>query len=105
MARMADFYKVDLDVLGQMAKTLSDAGTQMEQALAAFGGTEGGAIGPSALVSAANSFQSTWKYGLGQLQKAIGECADGVTKVHSAYQDTETSVAQALGKINTLLQE
>jgi uncharacterized protein YukE len=102
---MAGFYQVDLDVLAQMTKTLSDAGTQMEQALHELGAAEGGAIGPSALGSAASAFQSAWEYGLGQLQQAIGECADGVNKVHGTYQDTETGIAQALGKVNTLLQE
>ena len=102
---MAGFYEVDLDVLAQMTKTLSEAGTQMEQALQELGGSEGGSIGPNALVSAANSFQSSWKYGLGQLQQAIEECTEGVENVHKAYQDTETSIQQSLGKINTLLQE
>jgi uncharacterized protein YukE len=102
---MADFYKVDLDVLGQMTKTLQDAGEQMDQALQSLGGNEGGSLGPSAIASAAGSFQSTWKYGLGQLQQAISECTEGVDKVRKNYQDTEQSVAQALGKINTLLQQ
>jgi uncharacterized protein YukE len=102
---MADFYKVDLDVLGQMTKTLQDAGEQMDQALQSLGGTEGGAIGPSALASAAGHFQSTWKYGLGQLQQAISECTEGVDKVRQNYEQTEQSVAQSLGKINTLLQQ
>ena len=102
---MAGFYQVDLDVLAQMTKALDDAGTQMDQALGELGGTDGGAIGPAALVSAAGSFQGTWKYGLGQLKQAISECAEGVGKVRTNYQDTETSITQALGKINTLLQE
>lgn len=103
---MADFYKVDLDVLGQMTKTLQDAGEQMGQALLALGGEQGGSsIGPSVLASAASSFQDTWKYGLGQLQAAIQECTEGVDKVHKAYADTEQGIAQSLGKISSLLQE
>jgi len=101
---MADFYKVDLDVLGQMTKTLQDAGQQMGQALQALGGDQGGKLGPATLAAAAGSFQSTWKYGLGQLQQAISECTEGVDKVRKNYETTEQSVAQALGKINTLLQ-
>jgi hypothetical protein len=102
---MAGFFEVDLDVLARMTTTLGEAGTQMEQALQELGGGEGGAIGPSALVSAANSFQSTWKYGLGQLQQAIQECTEGVEKVHKGYQDTETTIQQSLQKITSLLQE
>jgi len=102
---MADFFKVDLDVLSEMTKTLQQAGEQMQQALGAFGAAEGGKIGPSALAGAAGHFQSTWKYGLGQLQKAISECTEGVGRVHQNYQETEQAVQQSLGKINTLLQE
>lgn len=102
---MADFFKVDLDVLGRMATTLQDAGEQMGQALNALGAAEDGQIGPQVLASAASDFKSTWTYGLGQLQQAISECTEGVTKVHQNYQETEQTIAQSLGKINTLLQE
>ena len=102
---MADFFKVDLDVLGRMTTTLQDAGEQMEQALQALGAAEDGQIGPQVLAGAAKDLQSTWKYGLGQLQQAISECTEGVTKVHQNYQETEQGIAQSLGKINTLLQE
>ncbi|MBR7829458.1 hypothetical protein KDK95_24340 [Actinospica sp. MGRD01-02] len=102
---MADFFKVDLDVLATMTGTLRQAGEQMDQALQAFGAAQDGQIGPSTLVGAAKDFQGTWKYGLGQLQQAISECTEGVDKVHKNYQETEQTVQQSLGKINTLLQE
>jgi uncharacterized protein YukE len=102
---MADFFKVDLDVLAKMTSTLQQAGEEMDQALQAFGAAEDGHIGPQSLVGAAKHFQSTWKYGLGQLQQAISECTEGVSKVHDNYQQTEQTVQQALGKINSLLQE
>jgi uncharacterized protein YukE len=101
---MADFFKVDLDVLSKMTSTLQQAGDEMDQALQAFGGSEDGQIGPQTIVGAAHHFQSTWKYGLGQLQQAISECTEGVDKVHQTYQQTEQSVQQALGKITNLLQ-
>ncbi|HET9168084.1 MAG TPA: hypothetical protein VFN97_01575 [Actinospica sp.] len=102
---MADFFQVDLDVLGKMTGTLKEAGDQMDQALQAFGAAQDGQIGPAPLVGAAKHFQSTWKYGLGQLQKAISECTEGVDKVHQNYQEAEQAVQQSLGKINSLLQE
>jgi uncharacterized protein YukE len=102
---MADFYQVDLDVLGRMTKTLQDAGEQMGQALQALAGEQGGSIGPSDLATAAGNFQHTWKYGLGQLQQAIEECTEGVDKVRKNYEDTEQGIAQALGKISNLLQQ
>jgi uncharacterized protein YukE len=102
---MAEFFKVDLDVLSEMAKTLQQAGDQMDQALKAFGSEQGGKLGPSALAGAASEFQSTWKYGLGQLQQAISECTEGVGQVRQNYEQTEQGIAQSLGKVNTLLQE
>jgi uncharacterized protein YukE len=102
---MGDFFKVDMDVLSNMTSTLQQAGEQMEQALQAFGAAEDGQIGPQTLVGAAKHFQSTWKYGLGQLQQAIEECTEGVDKVRENYQETEQTVQQALGKITSLLPE
>lgn len=102
---MGDFFKVDLDVLSKMTSTLEQAGEQMDQALQAFGAAEDGQIGPQTIVGAAKDFQSTWKYGLGQLQQAIKECTEGVDKVHQNYQETEQTVQQSLQKISSLLQE
>lgn len=94
-----------MNVLSEMTSTLQQAGEQMGQALQAFGAAEDGQIGPQAIAGAAKNFQSTWKYGLGQLQQAIEECTEGVDKVHQNYQQTEQTVQQSLVKINSLLQE
>lgn len=102
---MSDFFKVDLDVLSKMTSTLQQAGEQMDQALQSFGAAEDGQIGPQTIVGAAKDFQSTWKYGLGQLKQAIDECTEGVDKVHQNYQETEQTVQQSLEKITSLLQE
>ncbi|WP_034263627.1 hypothetical protein [Actinospica robiniae] len=102
---MSDFFQVDLGVLSKMTSTLQQAGEQMDQALQAFGSSEDGQVGPQTIVSAAKDFQSTWKYGLGQLQQAIQECTEGVDKVRQNYQETEQTVQQSLGKISSLLQE
>lgn len=96
---MSGFFQVDLDTLADMTKTLGQAGDQMSSALAALGGTQAGNIGPDVLSGAASEFQSTWHYGLGQLQSSISEVNDGVNKVHGAYQDTENTVQQAMQKI------
>ncbi|HEY3873552.1 MAG TPA: hypothetical protein VGM10_34665 [Actinocrinis sp.] len=96
---MGSFFQVDLETLAGMTKSLGQAGDQMGSALSALGGAEGGNIGPDVLSSAASSFQSTWHYGLGQLQSSIQEVNEGVNKVHGAYQETENGVQQAMQKI------
>lgn len=97
---MGNFFQVDLDVLQRMTKTLSDAGDQMDSALKAMTSAQAGQIGDGVLNDAADHFQSTWQYGLGQLQQAIKETNEGVTKVHDAYKQTDDTVGQAMQKIN-----
>jgi uncharacterized protein YukE len=97
---VANFFQVDLDVLQRMTKTLSDAGDQMDAALKAMSSAHSGQIGDSALNGAADDFQNTWHYGLGQLQQAIKETSDGVNKAHDAYKQCDDAVGQAMQKIN-----
>lgn len=96
---MSGFFQVDLDTLADMTKSLGQAGDQMGTALSELGGAQGGNVGPDVLSSAASEFQSTWHYGLGQLQSSIQEVNDGVNKVHGTYQETESGVQQAMQKI------
>ena len=98
---MGDFFQVDLDVLGRMTSSLQEAGDQMESALRQLGGAEGGRIGTSALDSAAHHFQSTWHYGLGQLQQTIKETDEGVKAAHDAYQQLDQAIKQAMDKVNS----
>jgi hypothetical protein len=98
---MGDFFQVDLDVLGRMTSSLQEAGDQMETALRQLGSTEGGQIGTSALDSSAQHFQSTWQYGLGQLQQVIKETDEGVKAAHDAYQQLDQALKQAMDKVNS----
>jgi uncharacterized protein YukE len=97
---MSGFFQVDLDVLQQMTKTLQDAGDQMDAALKSMGSSQAGQLGTAELNRAADDFQSTWQYGLGQLRQAIQETNDGVKKAHDAYKQCDDSVGQAVGQIN-----
>jgi hypothetical protein len=97
---VGSFFQVDLDVLQRMTKTLADAGDQMEAALKSMSSAQSGQIGDGALDGAANHFQSTWQYGLGQLHQMIKETNEGVTKAHDAYKQCDDSVGQAMQKIN-----
>ena len=97
---MANFFQVDLDVLQRMTKTLSDAGDQMEAALKAMNSAHSGQVGDGALNRAADDFQNTWQYGLGQLHQMIKDTNDGVNKAHDAYKQCDDAVGQAMQKIN-----
>jgi uncharacterized protein YukE len=97
---MSGFFRVDLDVLQQMTKTLQDAGDQMDAALKAMSSSHAGQLGTSDLNSAADDFQSTWQYGLGQLRQMIQETNDGVKKAHDAYKQCDDAVSQAASQLN-----
>lgn len=97
---VGSFFQVDLDVLQRMTQTLGDAGDQMESALKAMRSSQAGRIGTDALDKAADEFQHTWQYGLGQLQQAIKETSEGVKKAHDAYKQCDDGIEQAMAKIN-----
>jgi hypothetical protein len=98
---MANFFQVDLDVLQRMTKTLSDAGAQMEAALKSMNSAHSGQVGDDVLNRAADDFQNTWQYGLGQLKQSIKDTSDGVNKAHDAYKQCDDAVGQAMQKINS----
>ena len=98
---MGSFFQVDLDVLQRMVQTLGDAGDQMDTALKSMSSSRAGRIGTDALDHAADEFQHTWQYGLGQLQQAIKESSEGVKKAHDAYKQCDDAVEQAMAKINS----
>jgi uncharacterized protein YukE len=93
---MADLFAVDLDVLTQFTSSLNRAGEEMRSALSAMSSHADPQIGPSELNGAANHFQSTWQYGLKQLDATIGDTSDGVSKVRAAYAQADESVTAAL---------
>ncbi len=98
---MGDYFQVDLDILGRMTSSLQEAGDQMDAALRQLGSVEGGQIGTSALDSSAHHFQSTWHYGLGQLQQVIKETDEGVKAAHDAYQQLDQAIKQAMDKVDS----
>ena len=97
---MSGFFQVDLDVLQQMTKTLQDAGDQMEAGLKAMSSSQAGQLGTAALNKAADDFQHTWQYGLGQLTQMIKETNEGVKKAHDAYKQVDDGIEQTVSKIN-----
>lgn len=98
---MGGFFQVDLDVLQQMTKTLQEAGDHMDAGLKAMSSSQAGQLGTSTLNRAADDFQHTWQYGLGQLRQMIQETNDGVKKAHDAYKQCDDGIDQVVGKINS----
>jgi uncharacterized protein YukE len=100
---VGDFFQVDLDVLQRMTKTLGDAGDQMDTALKAMSRSQAGQIGTAAINKAADEFQHTWHYGLGQLTHMIKETNEGVSRAHDAYKQCDDAIDQAMAKINDVM--
>ena len=102
------FYQVDLDALGKLIDSLDQAGQLMGEALGAMqqdGGSiftnmvTGGTLGTEQLDSACSGFESTWVYGLQQLQNDIKTVVQGVQQNQQAYQQVESDVAQAMDQL------
>ena len=95
---MGSFFQVDMEVLQTFVTSLQASGDHMESALNALKSVDGGQIGTDALNEAANDFQDTWRYGLGQLKDHMKDTHDGVKAAHGAYQDVDQQTAQMLEK-------
>lgn len=96
---MSGFFQVDLDALQQFIATLQQSGDRMEAALDALKSVESGQIGTRDLDEAADDFQNTWRYGLGQLKDKITDTNDGVGKAHRAYQEVEQELRNSLQQL------
>jgi hypothetical protein len=96
---MGGFFQVDLDALQQFITTLQQSGDHMESALNAMKSSDSAELGTDDLNGAADDFQHTWKYGLGQLKDKIKDTNDGVTKAHGAYNDLEQGLVGSLGQL------
>jgi hypothetical protein len=96
---VGNFFQVDLDVLNRFITSLRESGDHMESALNALKSMDGGKIGTAALNEAADHFQHTWRYGLGQLKEKVKDTNEGVRAAHGAYQETEQALSQALGQV------
>lgn len=97
---MSEFFNVDLQALRRFVTSLEDSGQNMESALKTMRSANTETIGTPELDEAAQEFQRTWQYGLGQLQERIKATTGGVQKAHEKYSETEQSVMEKLAKVN-----
>ncbi|QMU78793.1 hypothetical protein GXW83_26910 [Streptacidiphilus sp. PB12-B1b] len=89
-------FRADLEALDALAGTLTRAGHSLQEALDALRATTAASIGTSGLDRACDDFQQHWRYGLKEIQRQVGEVADGVRTVGADYAEAERGVAAAL---------
>ncbi len=97
---MNDFFQVDLDALQRFITSLRDSGQQMDSAMKSMKSMDAGKIGTDELDRAAEEFQDTWQYGLGQLKEKIKVTNDGVHAAQRKYQEVEQQAMESLAKVN-----
>jgi hypothetical protein len=99
------FLQVDLDVLRNATQSMTSAVEELH-AVQKIMSREGGLdIGPEVLNDAANDFQRSWHYGLGEIGKRAATAADGLRACHDAYQAADTDVAAAVRAIGRRIPE
>lgn len=94
---VTEFFHVDLNALKRFTTSLEESGQNMDVALRAM--RSASAETPE-LDEAAQDFQRTWQYGLGQLQERIKATTDGVHQAHEKYRETEQSVVDRLAHVD-----
>jgi exonuclease VII small subunit len=97
---MADWFRADLAVLGELVSGLEQIGENLQAAFAAMAGEQSLELGTGELNKAADKFQQGWSHGLKQLRESTGEMAATVGKARAAYQQADDGadrMAKALG--------
>ena len=96
---MGDFLRADLDVLRGAADSMTRAGQMLNDVREKMSHDAGLRIGTDELVSAADDFQETWRYGAEQISKGVEAASDGLRRSHDAYASVEQESADALHQI------
>ena len=91
-----DFFRADLDELGNVLNTLRNARETTRDALQAMESADTGQLGTHELDDACAAFHKTWKYGLGQLEKYTDSACEAVDSNLTGYAEIEQAVADAL---------
>ena len=91
---MGDYFDVDLGVLSEFADSLRRSTDLMDQALNAMRDTGPKTLGSHNLDHAADSFQDTWRYGLGKLKDTTKGTADTMGKTFDCYNGVETDLTK-----------
>ncbi len=95
-----DFFQADLGVLQQFITALRDCDDRLGTALSAMSSDSGAQLGTDALNRAADDFQHTWQYGMGQIKKMANETTGALTEAHDGYQQTDGAVAAAMARMS-----
>jgi hypothetical protein len=91
---VTDFFKVDIDGLGQVITSLATAESAMQEAMQAMHST-GGAdmVGTKKLDETCNDFQRHWKYGFEQIHKDIAGVLEGLAASRENYAQVDQALA------------
>ncbi|WP_280301838.1 hypothetical protein [Nocardia neocaledoniensis] len=98
---MTGILQVDIDVLGKTIQLLRGTEQVLTDAMNALSENGNADIGTAKLNDAADNFQSKWKYGIERICESATVTADGIAQCHTAYQQLDTAVAQALAQAGT----
>ncbi|GGN75146.1 hypothetical protein [Nocardia rhizosphaerihabitans] len=95
---MTGILQVDIDVLGKTVQLLRGTEQVLTDAMTALSKDGDSDIGTAKLNDAADNFQSKWKYGIERICESTTVTADGIAQCHTAYQQLDAAVAQALAQ-------
>jgi uncharacterized protein YukE len=93
-----DFFRVEMDVLRQFITTLNECHENLQGAMRAMATQAGSQLGTDALNEAADDFQHTWHYGVGQIGEMVKETTDALGEVQAAYRQADSEVAAAFSR-------
>jgi len=101
---MANFFQVDLSVLGRFSDALDSSVTQMAEALEALeDASRAGELGTPALNQAAHDFQHAWHYGMTQIRSKAQEVGEHVDQTLAAYEQVEAAATADMRTIQAEL--
>jgi hypothetical protein len=90
---MAGYYKVELDALTELTKSLSSCADDMRSAMKVLKDICPEGSGYTELEAACADFQASWSYGIGKIADAAGGITDGLSRTCKAYQALEDQVS------------
>lgn len=93
---MATVLTVDIEVLTKAVQSLNSAELVLNEAMTAMSKDSHKDIGTKELNSAADSFQTRWKYGVERIGESAKVTAEGVSRCLAAYQATDDAFTKAL---------
>jgi hypothetical protein len=96
---MAGGYEVDLDEMGKLTTTLSQAKDRMTNSTKALADLSADDLGSEEIDKAADDFQDRLGYGIGKIADLSGSLVDALTKAKNVYAEMEQKVLDSFGQL------